>query len=220
MDLQKLMDRFGASGAEPILAGMSGATVVRLDRAGERLYYKTGEGPIATAISDEADRMEWLSSTGFPCPRVVDRGNNWLLTAELPGRDVSDDWAEADRPAVITALAEGLRQLDSLPGCPFTSPFPGAGDAVTHGDYCAPNVFVDPETLRFCGVLDVGRLGTGDRYLDLALMVKSLTGRNPQYGGLPAARAFVAAYGGDYDDPRIQSYIDLDNSGAFDPNTA
>ncbi|WP_344156691.1 phosphotransferase [Kribbella yunnanensis] len=217
MDLQRLMDRFGASAAEPVLLGMSGATVVRLVRRGERLYYKTGEGPLAAAISDEADRMEWLASVGFPCPQVVDRGNNWLLTAELPGRDASQPWPEADRPAVIAALAEGLRQLDALSGCPFDSPFPGTATAVTHGDYCAPNVFVDPETLKFTGVLDLARLGSGDRYLDLALMVNSLSnGLNPQYGGPSAARTFVAAYGGDFDDPRLQSYITLDQSGAFD----
>jgi len=218
VDLQNVMDRFGASEAEPVLVGMSGATVVRLLRGRQTLYYKSGDGPMAAAISAEADRMEWLGSTGFPCPQVVDRGNNWVLTAELPGRDASQHWPAADRPAVIAALAEGLRLLDSLSDCPFDSPFPGSATAVTHGDYCAPNVFVDPETLKFCGVLDVGRLGAGDRYLDLALMVKSLSnGLNPQYGGPSAAQAFVAAYGGDFGDPRIQSYIDLDNSGAFDP---
>ena len=210
------MDRFGASSAEPVLIGHSGAPVVRLTRGSSSYYYKTGEGPIAAAISDEADRLQWLGSTGFPCPQVVDRGNNWVLTAELPGRDASQPWPAADRPAVIAALAEGLRQLDSLTGCPFTSPFPGAADAVTHGDYCAPNVFIDPETLKFSGVLDVGHLGMGDRYVDLALMYKSLSnGLNPQYGLEPAARSFVTRYGGDPDDPRIQSYIGLDDSDDF-----
>ncbi|MFI5734278.1 phosphotransferase [Kribbella sp. NPDC051587] len=216
MDLQQVMDRFGASSAEPVVVGMSGAAVVQLERAGERLYYKTGDGPIAAAISDEADRMEWLGSTGFPCPKVVDRGNNWMLTTALPGRDASADWPAADRPAVIAALAEGLRLMDSLSGCPFTSPFPGVAESVTHGDYCAPNVFVDPETLRFCGILDVGRLGMGDRYADLGLMYKSLSnGLNPQYGLVPAARSFVTQYGGDPDDPRIPYYIGLDDSDSF-----
>jgi aminoglycoside phosphotransferase len=114
-------------------------------------------------------------------------------------------------------MADGLRALDELSGCPFPSPFPGAGDAVTHGDYCAPNVFIDPGTLRFCGILDLGRLGVGDRYLDLALMVKSLRGLNPQYGGLPAARRFVELYGGDPDDPRIEHYITLDDTDDYLP---
>lgn len=122
-----------------------------------------------------------------------------------------------DRPAVLQAIADGLRELHSLPlGCPFVSPFRGEADAVTHGDYAAPNVFVDPVTLRFTGVLDTSRLGTGDRYVDLALMYKSLSGSlNPEYGGPPAARRFVEAYGADPDDPRIADYIALDDSGDF-----
>ncbi|MER7244261.1 phosphotransferase [Kribbella sp. NPDC000426] len=212
MDLNTLQNRFGAASAEPVVGGCSGATVVRLDRGSERLYYKAGAG-----ADLEADRLAWLGSTGFPCPQLVDRGNNWMLTTELAGRDASDDWPTADRPAVLAAMADGLRALDELSGCPFPSPFPGAGDAVTHGDYCAPNVFIDPETLRFCGILDLGRLGAGDRYLDLALMFKSLRGLNPQYGGLPAARRFVELYGGDPDDPRIEQYITLDDSGDYMP---
>ena len=73
-----------------------------------------------------------------------------------------------------------------------------------------------PSTLRFTGILDLSRLGTGDRYVDLALMFKSLRGTlNLQYGGPPAARRFVELYGADPDDPRISYYIDLDDSGDF-----
>jgi kanamycin kinase len=206
VDLNVLQDRFGASGAEPVQVGCSGATVVRLDRGSERLYYKAGSD-----VGAEADRLAWLSGTGFPCPRIVDRGNNWMLTSELPGLDASQPWPAADRPGVLAAMADGLRRLDELSGCPFRSLFPGAGEAVTHGDYCAPNVFVDPVSLRFSGVLDVSRLGAGDRYVDLSLMFGSLRGDlNPQYGGLPAARRFVELYGGDPDDPRISYYLTLD----------
>ncbi|NIK62354.1 phosphotransferase [Kribbella shirazensis] len=213
MDLNALQDRFGAERAEPISVGCSDAIVVKLDRGAERLYYKAGPG-----IDVEAERLAWLGGTGFPCPQIVDRGNNWLLTTELPGRDASQDWPAADRPAVVAAIADGLRALDALAGCPFPSPFPGMGDAVTHGDYAAPNVFIDPETLRFTGVLDLSRLGTGDRYIDVALMFKSLRGGlNPQYGGLPAARRFVELYGGDPDDPRIEHYITLDDTGDYLP---
>jgi aminoglycoside phosphotransferase len=208
VDLNALVDRFGAVGAEPIHVGFSDATVVRLHRRTERLFYKAGVG-----VDDEADRLSWLGSTGFPCPRIVDRGNNWMLTTELPGRDASQPWPAADRPAVLAAIADGLRALHQLTDCPFSSQFPGAREVVTHGDYAAPNVFIDPETLRFTGVLDLSWLGTGDRYIDLALMYKSLSGNlNPQYGGPPAARRFVELYGGDPDDPRITYYIDLDNS--------
>ncbi|ADB30383.1 aminoglycoside phosphotransferase [Kribbella flavida DSM 17836] len=212
MDVETLAARFSARNAEPVLVGHSGATVVRLRRGAETLYYK--EDP---AVGADADRLVWLSGTGFPCPRVLDRGDGWMLTSELPGRDASQPWPAADRPHVLAAIAAGLRELHALPpDCPFRSPFPGSAQVVTHGDYAAPNVFVDPDTLRFAGVLDISRLGLGDRYVDIALMVKSLSGRlNPQYGGPPAARTFATAYGADPDDPRIPYYTALDDSGDF-----
>ena len=43
---------------------------------------------------------------------------------------------------------------------------------VTHGDFCLPNVLLDDWTLS--GLIDVGGLGFGDRYQDLALCVRSL----------------------------------------------
>ena len=207
MNLDSLVDRFGASSAEPIHLGFSAATVVRLDRAGESLFHKAGPG-----IDEEADRLVWLGGTGIPCPRVLDRGAGWMLTSELAGRDASQPWPTADRPAVLEAMAEGLRALHSLTDCPFAAPFPGAREVVVHGDYCAPNVFIDPETLTFSGILDIGGLGQGDPYVDFALMHQSLAGDlNPQYGGLPAARRFVELCSADPDDRRIRYYNEIDH---------
>ncbi|MEU0094514.1 phosphotransferase [Kribbella sp. NPDC006257] len=211
MDLPGLLKRFDASEAEAVELGFSGATVVRLVRRGETLYYKAG-----VRVEDEADRLGWLATTDIPAPRVLERGDGWMLTTELRGRDASQDWPAAERPAVLAALAEGLQRLHSLTECPFSSPFPGPRAVVTHGDYCAPNVFIDPATLRFSGILDVSRLGLGDPYLDLALMHTSLSnGLNPQYGGLPAARDFVVLAGADPDDTRIKHYAQLDSTGNY-----
>lgn len=41
---------------------------------------------------------------------------------------------------------------------------------VCHGDPCMPNFMIDPQTLCCTGMIDLGRLGTADRYADLALM--------------------------------------------------
>ncbi len=44
----------------------------------------------------------------------------------------------------------------------------------THGDYCLPNVLLDPQQRRVNGFIDWGRAGIADRYQDLALAARSL----------------------------------------------
>ncbi|MFI9817832.1 APH(3') family aminoglycoside O-phosphotransferase [Saccharothrix variisporea] len=60
---------------------------------------------------------------------------------------------------------------------------------VCHGDLSVPNVLFDPETGDVTGVVDAGRLGVADRWLDLAIATRSLVDeRNSQYGPDAAAR--------------------------------
>lgn len=43
-----------------------------------------------------------------------------------------------------------------------------------HGDYCFPNILLDPSTLTLNGFIDWGRSGIADRYQDLALAARSI----------------------------------------------
>lgn len=45
----------------------------------------------------------------------------------------------------------------------------------THGDYCLPNILLDPALSQVNGFIDLGRAGIADRYQDLALAARSLT---------------------------------------------
>lgn len=61
----------------------------------------------------------------------------------------------------------------------------------THGDYCAPNILLHPETLALTGLIDWGRAGIADRYQDLALHTRSIL-----YNfGTGWAHHFLYAYG-------------------------
>ena len=75
---------------------------------------------------------------------------------------------------------------------------------MTHGDFCCPNVLIDPGSLAFTGVLDVGWLGVGDAYIDVATTVMTLGGDlNPQYRGAVAVERVLRRVGADPSDPRI-----------------
>lgn len=49
---------------------------------------------------------------------------------------------------------------------------PEQGNVLTHGDFCMPNVFV--EGGRVSSYIDVGNMGVGDRWRDIALCWRSL----------------------------------------------
>lgn len=68
---------------------------------------------------------------------------------------------------------QGRSAMDLLAELDTTRP--AAEDPVfTHGDYCLPNVFLDPTGARLTGFIDWGRAGIADRYQDLALAARSL----------------------------------------------
>lgn len=75
--------------------------------------------------------------------------------------DLEDEWSHF--------TPEGLYQhfLASTPSTPERP-------VMTHGDYCLPNILIDPDTLQVSGFIDVGRAGVSDGYTDVALAVRSL----------------------------------------------
>ena len=83
---------------------------------------------------------------------------------------------------------------------------------VTHGDFCLPNLFTDGK--RFTGVIDVGKAGAGDRWMDLALGWRSLKHNSDGhygavYAGIDPDDLFRAA-GVPKDEEKLRYYILLD----------
>ncbi|MFG1627096.1 phosphotransferase [Kribbella sp. NPDC049227] len=78
--------------------------------------------------------------------------------------------------------------------------------AVCHGDACLPNVFFDPSTLEVTGLIDLGRLGIADRYIDLALLTIQI---HDEWSADPAP--FLTSYGLPHPDQRrLEFYRRLD----------
>lgn len=147
--------------------------------------------PPGTAdLPAEAARLRWAGAF-TPVPPVLalseDGDGDWLLTEALAGENaVSPRWLA--RPAdAAEAIGAGLRAFHSalpVPDCPFRStwygdPGPGAPPTpprdvvVCHGDACAPNTLIGTDG-RWCGHVDLGALGVGDRWSDLAIATWSL----------------------------------------------
>ncbi|MGK9165061.1 APH(3'') family aminoglycoside O-phosphotransferase [Inquilinus limosus] len=116
-----------------------------------------------------AERIKALHALpAADCP--FDRGLAAMVARaeDVVARDaVNPDFlAEEDREVPPPALLDRVRA--ELPQRLAQE----QGDRVVcHGDACMPNLMIDPETLRCVGLIDLGRLGAADRYVDLALLL-------------------------------------------------
>lgn len=82
-----------------------------------------------------------------------------------------------------------------------------------HSDYCLPNVFFEGETLA--GFIDLGRMGIGDKWCDIALCYRSLCHNfEGRYGGKPhpgfVPQMLFEELGIEPDWERLRYYILLD----------
>ena len=188
----------------------------------------------AVDLAEEAARLEWAGSY-VQAPRVVSfarEGDEQLLVTEtVPGVSaVLEPWRS--RPAdSARALGAGLRAFhDALPvaECPWTwstgerlarvadpearerlaAADPGISRLVVcHGDACAPNTLLGSDG-RASAHVDLGDLGVGELWADLAVLAMSVTWN---YG--PGFEDEVyRGYGIDPDPARIAFYRALWNA--------
>lgn len=83
---------------------------------------------------------------------------------------------------------------------------------VCHGDPCLPNLMVDPHRLHCTGFIDLGRLGTADRYADLALLIANAQEKwtTPEQAGRAFAVLFDTLEIAAPDRERLTFYLRLD----------
>ncbi|GAA5196239.1 aminoglycoside 3'-phosphotransferase [Microbacterium jejuense] len=188
-----------------------------------------------TSFAAEAGRLEWAAAF-TPVPRVLELGGDdtheWMVTASLAGRSAVDPALREDAATAVRAVGEGLRALhDALPvaECPFEWTVPrrianaaGRGihvpdalrDAppvdrlvVCHGDACMPNTLIGGDG-RWSAHVDLGALGVGDRWADIAVASMSTVWNY----GEGWEDALIAAYGVEPDRGRLAYYRELWNA--------
>jgi kanamycin kinase len=161
-------------------------------RSGAEPWDADVRGRVVDAIADFASAIHRLPVDDCPFDRT--------LAVSIPAAEEAATGGHADGDS-LENLLENL----------FAT-WPDEEDVVVcHGDFCLPNVILDPVTLDVVGVIDVGRLGLADRYADLALMARSIGDQrlNPQFSGEYAER-FLARVGARGDDERVAFYRLLD----------
>lgn len=158
---------------------------------------------VIDAVADLLRDLHALPVDGCPFDRRLDvmlGSARWALEHEVTDVRAAEveEWKRELDLAGLLAELEASR--------------PAYEDVVLgHGDYCLPNLLLDPETLEPTGLIDLGRLGRTDRHADLALMSGSIASDslNPQYRPGHVER-FLARYGVDPDDPRLTYFRRLD----------
>ena len=193
--------------------------------------------PVGSGIdlAAEVARLRWAARFTV-VPRVLGEGademGSWIITHGLPGRTAVDDHWKRDPGSAVRAIGSGLRALhDALPvaDCPFDWRVPsrianaaGRGirvpDAlrepppvdrlvVCHADACCPNTLIGDDG-RWSGHVDLGALGVGDRWADIAVASMS-TAWNYGEGW---EDALIEAYGVEPDRERLSYYRELWNA--------
>lgn len=198
-------------------------------------YLKYGPRNAESRMADEAERMEWARRYAV-VPEVLEVGGDetseWLVTRALPGRSAVDPRWAAEPETAVRAVGAGLRALhESLPQrhCPFEwsvpsrianaerrgivvpdelrTPPPIDALVVCHGDACCPNTLLD-DAGRWTAHVDLGLLGTGDRWGDIAVAAMSTEWNfGPGWGDL-----LIESYGVEPDHGRLRYYRDLWNA--------
>ncbi|GAB3209289.1 aminoglycoside 3'-phosphotransferase [Marinactinospora endophytica] len=197
-------------------AGIGAPEVVDLDDDGERAWLVTTEvpgrplsgewpahhrAPIVAALARFTRHLHDLPVADCPFDRRLS------VTLPLARQRVEAGLVDA---ADFDAERRGRTAGELLPLLEEGAP-EGEDAVICHGDLTLDNVLVDPVTLDWSGVVDVGRLGVADRHQDLALACRELAADADGRFGPPFVRAFLEHYGSHLVDPdRLDYYRLLD----------
>jgi kanamycin kinase len=202
---------------EPVCGGALAAEV-------ERLTWAIGFTAVPAVLGHGQDEGGcWLLTRGLMGRSAVDP--RWVaeparaalaigsglraLHDALPTDLCRFDWSARTRVAAALARVDAGRRpgadehadLSAAEVRARLADVPDLDPVVCHGDACAPNTLIDDDG-RCAGHVDLGALGTGDRWADLAVAAWSMTWNyGPGY-----ERAVYEAYGTEPDVAKIAYY--------------
>ena len=182
-------------GADGIHQFMLISEVAGLPAHDEHFHYRPRR--IVTLLAESLKLIHAVDVTTCPFDQRVD-----VLLAAAHQRLIENRVAEEN----FDPARQGRPASDLYAELLATRPA-GTTSVFAHGDYCLPNVLIDPDRLTLTGFIDWGGAGISDRYLDLALAARSIT---YNLGGDWVA-PFFAAYGlAEIDHARIGFFQTLD----------
>ncbi|SDU74369.1 APH(3') family aminoglycoside O-phosphotransferase [Jiangella alkaliphila] len=117
-------------------------------------------GHVVDALAELTRALHSLPVADCPFDRRLAVTMPAALAADVDLDDLDDDRRGWTRDRLIAEL------LATRPA--------GEDVVVCHGDLTTQNVLIDPETLTVSGLVDAGRLGVADRWLDLAVANREL----------------------------------------------
>jgi kanamycin kinase len=145
------------------------------------------QGAVLDVVADLARALHALPVRDCPFDRTLAVSLPRIRAGVAAGRVDLDDLSQVHAGWTAQQL---LDELDAA------QPPPEEDIVVCHGDMCLDNFLITPGTLAPAGILDAGRLGTADRWLDLSIVLRNLGGECPGWDPDPRqASRFLSRYG-------------------------
>jgi kanamycin kinase len=145
---------------------------------------------VADALADLTHQLHAVPVTACPFDRRLAVTVPEVLAADPDLDDLDEERRGWTRDRLVAELLATLPADEDLVVC--------------HGDLTLDNVLFDPDTGRVTGLIDAGRLGVADRWVDLAIATRSLGS---------AASRFLERYGVPVDPAKLAFYRLLDEFG-------
>lgn len=93
--------------------------------------------------------------------RQIEFAHSQVVHQRVDLDDLETEWSHFNAEELYQHLLESVPVQPEKP-------------VLVHGDYCLPNILINPVTMKISGFIDLGHVGVSDAYTDVSLAVRSL----------------------------------------------